>query len=347
MRPNEEHLEEYRKFLKDKRRTAKVAVEWLHALGLYRQRLRELKVVDPACGSGAFLIQTMEHLKGEHRWVADETHRVAGQAELWDLDMVINDILSHNLCGVDLNPESVEIAKLALWLHTATAGKPLSSLDKNILCGNSLVGPAFYSNRQQELFSENERERINVFDWKTAFPQVFAQGGFDCVIGNPPYVKLQNFRMVQGATAEYLVQERRDDGAPLYASAQTGNWDALLRPGVRLIVENSADELRLKIDGVPALALFDEQETPFIAAQWRQALRNLNITESFTAKKLAEVLLKLRKSDHAALKERLIGLDTEITGIEQTIAVAETTMNALVYRLYGLSDKERQLVEAG
>jgi hypothetical protein len=755
LRPNEDHIEEYRKFLKDKRRTAKIAVEWLHALGLYRQRLRELKVVDPACGSGAFLIQTMEHLKAEHRWVADETYRIAVQAELWDLDMVINDILSHNLYGVDLNAESVEIAKLALWLHTATAGKPLSSLDKNILCGNSLVGPDFYANRQQELLSENERERINVFDWKTAFPQVFAQGGFDCVIGNPPYVKLQNFRMVQGATAEYLVQERRDDGAPLYSSAQTGNfdlyllfiekglallrpegrmgyiapnvwmineygqglrsvvkhrrcldrwidfksfqifdeaitytalqffrgaavenvrcafvpdgdisavdwqaphavipyealsekeawnvmpdaereligrlnttckrldecckgifvgiqtsadsiyhltrlgsdryrtragvdvsiedaimdplvsgveakrylapqtdtwllfpyditgkhprlfsaeevealfplafaylkqhesalrnrekgkmdiddgwwgynypknldkqelpklivaqtvpnlrvcyddkgafycnnvrvngilpnspedgwyllgilnacpadfifrriakpkeggyfeankqfiaplpipdasesdkaevarqarelqrlytlrrdliakfdkrlnsdqtesdrrkpgflcadaakqaekvavWDALLRPGVKLDVENSTDELRLKIDGVLALELFDEGETPFIAAQWRQALRNVNITESFSAKKLAEMLLKLRKCDHTELKERLIELDREITGIDQTITTFETTMNALVYQLYGLSTKEQHMVEAG
>jgi hypothetical protein len=238
-RPDREQIDEYRKFLTDKRRSAKAAGAWLKSLQIYRKRLRELKIVDPACGSGAFLIQTLEKLKREHHWVADETYRITGQEELWDLDAVINDILANNLHGVDINAESIEIAKLALWMHTASPGKPLSSLDQNIRCGNSLVGPDFYTNRQPDLFSEDERERINAFDWKAAFPRVFDQGGFDCVIGNPPYVKLQNFRKVQGPVAEYLMETRSADGAPLYASARTGNFDLYLP-----FIEKGVDLLR-------------------------------------------------------------------------------------------------------
>lgn len=238
LRPVEEHIAEYRAFQNDKRRTAKVAGEWLSGLRDYRLQLNKMKIVDPACGSGAFLIQTLEQLKREHRWVIDETVRITSHAELWDVDSVINSILANNLYGVDLNAESVEIAKLALWMHTASPGKPLSSLDHNIRCGNSLVGPDFYQLSQQSLFNEDERERINVFDWREAFPEVFESDGFDCVIGNPPYVKLQNFRKVQGSAAEYLVKARRHDGSPLYASAQSGNFDLYLlfiEKGVELL----------------------------------------------------------------------------------------------------------------
>jgi hypothetical protein len=116
---------------------------------------------------------------------------------------------------------------------------------------------------------------------------------------------------------------------------------------VNLAVENTADELRLKIDGTPVLELFDEPDTPFIAAQWRQALRDVQVTESFKAKKLIELLLKLRKSDHAELKRRLVEIDGEIEQTETSIARAEAAMNSIVYRLYGLSEAEKRMVEAG
>jgi hypothetical protein len=107
------------------------------------------------------------------------------------------------------------------------------------------------------------------------------------------------------------------------------------------------DELRLKIDGALALELFDEPETPFIAAQWREALRDVQVTESFKAKKLVELLLRLRKSDHAELKNRLVETDGEIERTEAAITQAETSMNNIVYRLYGLSGEEKRMVDAG
>lgn len=226
--PNDADVLEYRAFLNDRRRTAKVAGRWLDGLKEYRVILNRFSVVDPACGSGAFLIQALEYLKKERQWIAEEQERISGARELWDWDEVVKDILANNIYGVDINPESVEIAKLALWMHTATRGKPLSSLDHNIQCGNSLVGPDFYKNRERDLFSEEEQEKINVFDWHDTFKNVFSRGGFDCVIGNPPYVKFQHFKRVQNDVAEYLISAQNDDGSTKYESVQIGNFDLYL-----------------------------------------------------------------------------------------------------------------------
>ncbi len=100
-----------------------------------------------------------------------------GQTELFDLD---RHILTHNLFGVDLSPESVEIAKLALWLKTARTDRPLNDLDANLRRGNSIVSPA--PDLPPGLAPE-------AFDWRAAFPAVFEAGGFDCVVGNPPYIR--------------------------------------------------------------------------------------------------------------------------------------------------------------
>ena len=255
-RPDEEDIARYGVFLRDKRKTAKIAGRWLESIKKYRFQLNRIKVVDPACGSGAFLIQALEYLKQEHQWAIEESVRITGQAELWDVDQVINDILSNNLYGVDINPESVEITKLALWMHTASPGKPLSDLDRNIKCGNSLVGPDFYKDQQQDLFSEEQKEQINTFDWKAAFPEVWNAGRFHCVIGNPPYVKLQHFRRIQSEVAEYLTNAVREDGARLYESAQTGNFDLYL-----LFIEKGLE--LLKSDGrmgyiAPSLWMMNE-----------------------------------------------------------------------------------------
>jgi hypothetical protein len=251
---DEAAIAEYRAYLNDKRRTAPNAGKWISFFDKYRARLGQIRIVDPACGSGAFLIQALNRLVEEYRWVVAEEERITGERRLFDQDSIIRSILAHNIYGVDINQESVEITKLALWLHTAAPGQPLCSLDHNIRCGNSLVGPdfdAFYNQRHDTLFAAadpNERERINAFDWHAAFPEVFSHGGFDCVIGNPPYIKLQHFRRAQDDTAAYLVEAKNPDGlsaiasatagTPLYASTQSGNFDMYLpfiEKGVRLL----------------------------------------------------------------------------------------------------------------
>jgi hypothetical protein len=142
---------------------------------------------------------------------------------------IVRDILGSNIYGVDINSASVEIARLALWLHTARGDKPLSALDTAIREGNSLIDEDFFKGQiDLDLYDEGEKERVNAFDWHEAFPGVFARGGFDDVVGNPPYVKLQNFRKVRADMAEFLRTGRPEFRIPGYASTQTGNFDLYL-----------------------------------------------------------------------------------------------------------------------
>ena len=133
--------------------------------------LSTLRVVDPACGSGAFLIEAFEQLYRVYLAAQGRLTELRGK-QLFDVD---RQILQHNLYGVDLNDEAVDICRLSLWIKTAQAGKVLTSLDHNIRVGNSVIAdPAVHP---------------RAFDWRTAFPEVFAAGGFDVVVGNPPYVR--------------------------------------------------------------------------------------------------------------------------------------------------------------
>ncbi len=173
--------EEFSKYLhyKTKEAERKRKAELKHKLDTYRNWLLQLTICDPACGSGAFLNQVLEFLIAEHRYV-DEL-----EAQLFDTPLVLpnveNHILENNIFGVDINEESVEIARLSLWLRTAKKGRKLSSLNSNIKVGNSLIDdPAVAGDL--------------AFDWQAQFPQVFAKGGFDVVVGNPPYLRVQGLR---------------------------------------------------------------------------------------------------------------------------------------------------------
>ncbi len=142
----------------------------------YREWLLSLTICDPACGSGAFLNQALEFLMGEHAYVDELKVQLFGGSIVFQ--DVSNHILENNIYGVDINEESVEIAKLSLWLRTAQRGRKLTTLNNNIKCGNSLID-------DPEIAGEK------AFDWKKEFPDVFSKDGFDVIIGNPPYALCQ------------------------------------------------------------------------------------------------------------------------------------------------------------
>ncbi|PZX52798.1 N-6 DNA methylase [Algoriphagus ratkowskyi] len=144
-------------------------------LDSYRNWLLEITICDPACGSGAFLNQALEFLMAEHRYLDELESLLFGTPMV--LPNVENHILERNIFGVDINEESVEIARLSLWLRTAKKGRKLSSLSSNIKVGNSLI-------------DDPEVAGDLAFHWEAEFPQVFTKGGFDAVIGNPPYVNI-------------------------------------------------------------------------------------------------------------------------------------------------------------
>ena len=209
------------------------------ALDAYETELRQVHVVDPACGSGAFLITSLRFLLDEWRILRSLRQQVSRNymAREGFEDEVVRDLLRRNIYGVDINPASVEITKLALWLHTARGDRPLSSLDDHIREGNSLIGPEFYEGLAP--YNDHERERVNAFDWRSAFPEVFARGGFDVVVGNPPYVKLQNFRRVHRDMTDFLRRSLAEGGH--YTSTQTGNFDLYLpfiEKGISLLNED-------------------------------------------------------------------------------------------------------------
>lgn len=147
----------------------------------YRSKVLSIKVIDPACGSGAFLIAAYDYLKKELDEINDRIADLKGRTqELFDGDEMYdasleNEYLIKCLYGVDLNPESVEISKLSLWLRTLTKDKPLTNLDNNIKSGNS----------------------ITEFNFNEEFSEVFSKGGFDVVIGNPPYVRQERLKDIK------------------------------------------------------------------------------------------------------------------------------------------------------
>lgn len=210
----------------------------------YLERLRSVRVLDPACGSGAFLITALRHLLVEWTAVLDLRRRITGDAMALEEADLVRDVLRDNLYGVDINPASVEITQLALWLHTARGDRLLSALDRHVVVGNSLIDHRFWGGQIDLDLGEEQRERVAAFDWDEAFPEVARAGGFDVVVGNPPYVKLQKFRRAHPDMAEYLRHGRRDSGFDGYASARFGNFDLylpfiekgieLLMPGGRL-----------------------------------------------------------------------------------------------------------------
>jgi type I restriction-modification system DNA methylase subunit len=155
----------------------------------YKNWLRELKIVDPACGSGAFLNQALNFLIEEHEKIDDIIAELTNSPlRLFDTD---KNILENNLFGVDINEESVEIAQLSLWLRTARKDRKLSKLNNNIKCGNSLLATEF--------------------DWHQEFPEIMKNGGFDAVIGNPPYIKeYTNRQAFDGLHDHYCYQGKMD-----------------------------------------------------------------------------------------------------------------------------------------
>lgn len=184
-----------------------------------RGGVRYLKIIDPACGSGSFLIGAYQFLLDWHRdeyinkdpdkWSKGKTPRIyQSQKGEWRLTTDERKrILLNNIYGVDIDHQAVEVTKLSLLLKVLegedeqSIGKQMSlfqdrvlpDLSNNIKCGNSLIGPDFYDNQLLNAFDEEELYRINAFDWNVEFAKIMKSGGFDAMIGNPPYVDLKGF----------------------------------------------------------------------------------------------------------------------------------------------------------
>lgn len=167
-------------------------------------RREGFSVVDPASGSGSFLIAAFNYLLDWHRnYWADKprlSEKFLEKGRNGQIRVKTDErkrILTDHIFGVDIDPQAVEVTKLSLLLiviegqqqQEFTLGRLLPSLEKNILCGNSLVGPDF----QMPLdITDMEALQYNPFSWEDGFPHIFARGGFDAVVGNPPYINVDD-----------------------------------------------------------------------------------------------------------------------------------------------------------
>ncbi|CAG1013013.1 partial Type IIS restriction enzyme Eco57I, partial [Anaerolineales bacterium] len=236
--------------------------------GMTPKDVEKLKILDPACGSGTFPLGAYQYLLDWHlkwytehdpeKWASSKkppiyetrtSPKVGEAGRGWRLTTSKKkEILLNNIYGVDIDPQAVEVTKLSLLLKVLegesheTIGSQLAlfqervlpDLGRNIKCGNSLIGSDYYEGRQLTmLVDEDERYRVNAFDWKAEFPQVFIQGGFDAVIGNPPYIRIQTLQESSPIDVEFFKKH--------YQAASKGNYDIYV-----VFVEKGLDVLNGK-----------------------------------------------------------------------------------------------------
>jgi len=150
-------------------------LEYEKNIDVLEERIKKIKILDPACGSGAFLIKAVEILLeiDEKIQMQKPTTMEQRGLEEWSVEREITKIIENNIFGVDINSESVEVTKLSLFIKMTTVDRKLIDLSKNIRMGNSII----------------DEKKIDpaAFDWKNEFKEVFDSGGFDIIIGNPPW----------------------------------------------------------------------------------------------------------------------------------------------------------------
>jgi hypothetical protein len=185
------------------------------------RQISKVHILDPACGSGSFLLGAYQYLLDYHRqWYEAHDPAKHGQGRQpalyqgprgeWRLTTGEKKrILLNNIYGVDIDRQAVEVTKLSLLLKVLegesdeTLGRQLMlwreralpNLGDNIKCGNSLVGPDYFE--AQLMPDEEEMRRVNPFDWEAEFPEIMATGGFDVVIGNPPYIFARDMKFTE------------------------------------------------------------------------------------------------------------------------------------------------------
>ncbi len=206
--------------------------------GLAPDDVKAIKIVDPACGSGSFLLGAFSYLLDYHtKWYASHKSDKKYKSDYYitesdELKITLDkrsDILKNNIFGVDIDQEATEVAIMSLYLKMLDEGYDLGQrslffgkghvlpdMTNNVKCGNSLIGFDYFDqkvvndeNVKKELF--NEMKEIKPFDWKDEFPDIFKNGGFDCVVGNPPYTYMITENQQKYFSENYKYQDYQKD----------------------------------------------------------------------------------------------------------------------------------------
>ncbi|MCP1771952.1 type I restriction-modification system DNA methylase subunit [Neisseria perflava] len=300
----------------------------LKTLETYRDWLLQLTICDPACGSGAFLNEALNFLIAEHRYIDELSARLGGGELVYQ--NIENSILERNLYGVDINEESVEIAKLSLWLRTAQPHRKLSSLSSNIKCGNSLISdpqsqarPPLIGRKNSLMYSSNYPPDKS---GNTASKQ-----GFDVIIGNPPYGA-----KIQKQEQKFYLENYE---TPAY---KLDSYSIFIEKSMDLVKQNGSVGLI-----VPYTCLTIEQHFKL-----RQFLLNydfesiINLPQKvFTDADLDTIIIKINKCSPKKIIHLGSANGTEIISNESIIRYETISKNAdYLINMY-LSDNDVQLVD--
>ena len=201
------------------------------------EEIRQMRFADIACGSGSFLLGIYDTLLRYHTAYYNRNKRTQNEGrkagclptETGAMRLSLlqkRTILLNNIYGVDIDPQAVEVAQLSLYLKlledetTASAHQQqmalrealLPSLSKNIVCGNSLIS---WDILEGKLFDSGEERKLNPMNFEDAFPEVIKRGGFDAIVGNPPYIRMEGFKSIKSYLKKnYASHDERSD---LYA----------------------------------------------------------------------------------------------------------------------------------
>ena len=201
------------------------------------EQISKLHFLDPACGSGSFLIGALNKIFDYHLDYYIQHRREAHEGTLFPKVIRIQnmeprlsiyakaDILKNNIYGVDLDPQAVEITMMSLYIKVLEGERALPenkellpSLSNNIRNGNSLIGFDYVS---QQTLDDSEKEKTNPFEWrseKTGFGKIIGdKGGFHAIIGNPPYIRIQTMREWASKEVDYITNK--------YKTAENANYD--------------------------------------------------------------------------------------------------------------------------
>ena len=240
-------------YFTDKKRQLATKKALIEKLDAYRDWLLQISICDPACGSGAFLNAALNFLIAEHKLIDEMQAKVEGAAIVFP--NVENSILENNLYGVDINEESVEIAKLSLWLRTAKPHRKLNSLNNNIKCGNSLIDdPAIAGDK--------------AFCWEKEFPKIFREKQKrPWHITTAVHDSRTSERMI-----EYDVRRLRDHGTRPYPEPMllsTEEEIIITETVAKIVEEDKLNVLAYNIcfDHMHLLLVCEEEEVPKIVGK--------------------------------------------------------------------------------
>ena len=310
-------------------------------------QIAQMRFADIACGSGSFLLGVFDLLLTYHGHYYNENPKKAraGDCVTQDGRLYLSlrkkrEILLNNIYGVDIDAQAVEVCQLSLYLrllkdettgtahqylldfaHTAKMKTLLPDLSKNIRCGNSLIGTDIL---EGGLFVSEEERKLNAMDFEDAFPEVMKRGGFDAIVGNPPYISMLLLDKSQAAeTKEYWKRTYRSaSGAfDIYilfveravTLVRDGGFVSYIVPNKFLAAEYAVEFRRWLLQNcqfvslldfsrvkvwpvsvypvVPVLrkAAFDPRQTIAVAAATKEGLDDLQTLAPVPSGRLAEV----------------------------------------------------------